>query len=131
LEDAVTATVQAYVAAVRQLVQEQGLRVWVHPVPPVLPETRHVVLLFNQALKQQLQEARRSGGTDWGPRKQQAVSTEAEAAGGECHWQGQVHFVDLAGELLEQDGCLDFDGTHLHPKYLAHLQAAMECNSDA
>ena len=39
---------------VQELAHRQGLRVLVHPVPPVLDDTRGIVLCFNHALRQAL-----------------------------------------------------------------------------
>ena len=37
-----------------ELVQQRGFEIFVHPVPPVLNETRHVVMPFNHQLKQRV-----------------------------------------------------------------------------
>ena len=37
-----------------QLVQERGFEMFVHPIAPVLNETRHVVAPFNHKLQQQV-----------------------------------------------------------------------------
>lgn len=37
-----------------KLVQQRGFEMFVHPIPPVLNETRHVVAPFNHKLKQQV-----------------------------------------------------------------------------
>ena len=37
-----------------ELVQQRGFEIFVHPVPPVLNETRHVVMPFNQQLQQRV-----------------------------------------------------------------------------
>ena len=36
------------------LVQRREFEIFVHPIPPVLNETRHVVMPFNQQLKQRV-----------------------------------------------------------------------------
>lgn len=102
------ATVEAYVGAILQLLHERSLQVFVHSVPPVLPETRHVVHLFNTAVKQQLQAA-----------------VQAQAG-----LKSQLQFVDVEGVLLQDGECLRFDGSHLHPSYSRHLQDALSCNTE-
>lgn len=37
-----------------KLVQERGFEMFVHPIAPVLNETRHVVAPFNRKLQQQV-----------------------------------------------------------------------------
>lgn len=130
LQDAVIGTVQAYVSTVLQLAQKHGLQIWVHCVPSVLPETKQVVLLFNQTLKQLLQDAEQS--SVWTAASDLSASGPLRGMTGQKEQQsGWVRFVDLDGDVLQQDACLEFDGTHLHPKYLVHLQAAMVCNSNS
>ena len=41
-----------------KLVQERGFEMFVHPIAPVLNETRHVVAPFNHKLQQQVQPVR-------------------------------------------------------------------------
>lgn len=40
-----------------ELVQQRGFEIFVHPIPPVLNETRHVVMPFNHQLKQRVKPA--------------------------------------------------------------------------
>jgi hypothetical protein len=107
LEDAVKTTTQLYVEAATQLAEKYGVTIWVQSVPPVLPETRDVVQAFNSSLKQQL-----------------AASSCRPSVG-----SGSVYSVYLDELMLQHGGCLDFDGTHLHPAYIQHLEAAMHCNT--
>lgn len=133
LEGAVAATVCVYVNALLQLSQAHALqRLWVHCVPPVLPETRHVVQLFNTTLKQQLAlQARHMH-----PAQAQGRSSNAQQQQQQplYVWQtrqtGHVRFLDLESQLLSDGQWLHFDGTHLHPGYVQELlQPAMACNS--
>lgn len=103
LEDAVAATAGVYVAVVTGLVVERGLHVLVHCVPPVLAETRHIVKLFNDVLKQQLTLQ---------------VGQQPQAA-------GRLQFLNVQDVLLKHMCNLELDGSHLHPDYLQHLQAAV------
>lgn len=43
-----------YLDVLNCLVEERGLTVYVHPVPPVLIETRHVVMPFNAVMKRKV-----------------------------------------------------------------------------
>ena len=38
----------------QHLVAERDLHVWVHPVPPVLDETRHIVMPFNDLMRRRV-----------------------------------------------------------------------------
>jgi hypothetical protein len=115
----VTATVGVYVAALLQLSQSHALqRLWVHCVPPVLQETRHVVQLFNSALKQQLALQLRD-----------VQPARAEGCSSSVYLQ-HVRYVDIEAQLLSNRQWLSFDGAHLHPGYVQELlQAAMSCGN--
>lgn len=116
LEDAVAATVSVYVDALLQLAEGYALQqLWVHCVPPVLPETRRVVQLFNSTLQQQLAVQGRH-------------MQPAQARG--CRSNVPVRFLDLEAQLLSCGQWLRFDGTHLHPGYVQELlQPAIACNN--
>lgn len=43
-----------YLDVLTQLVEERDLQVYVHPVPPVLNETRHIVMPFNIVMKEKV-----------------------------------------------------------------------------
>lgn len=97
-----------YVTLLLQLVQQHTLRIYVHPVPSVLDETRHIIKLFNAALQEGL--------------------TKVLHSHPELHQR--LAFLDFFQELLTSDGSgllqqLEFDGSHLHPRYLGHLEAAL------
>ena len=51
LEEAMGVLIEIYAGALLDLIQTRGFRIFVHPVPSVLNETRHVVRPFNQALR--------------------------------------------------------------------------------
>ena len=50
MEEGIATTVDIYLGVLRRLLK-RGMELFVHPVPPVLNETRHVVIPFNRALK--------------------------------------------------------------------------------
>ena len=71
-----------------------------HPVPPVLDATRHIVKLFNATLRKAVQA------------------------------KPKLHWLDFFDQLLSPDGealadGLALDGTHLHPSYVSLLEAAL------
>ena len=47
--------VSIYVARLASLASARSFRVMVHPVPPVLDATRHIVKLFNAELRRAVQ----------------------------------------------------------------------------
>jgi len=92
-------TISIYMKVLRNLAKERRFRLLVHPVPPVLNETRHIVTQFNAQLK---------------------AAVEAEPA---------TFWLDFFPSLLQGDGglkeSLKLDGTHLHPSYVGLLEAAL------
>ena len=59
LEEGIRASVDIYIHALESLLS-RGMELFVHPIPPVLNETRHVVLPFNAALKSAVLSASKS-----------------------------------------------------------------------
>ena len=51
------------VQVLQQVVAERDLDVWVHPVPPVLDETRHIVMPFNDLMRRRVRSMRRALGS--------------------------------------------------------------------
>ena len=48
------ATANIYVALLQDLVASRGFELFVHPVPPVLNETRAIVVPFAEVLRQKV-----------------------------------------------------------------------------
>lgn len=89
------------------LIREQDFEVFVHPIPPVLKETRPVVKAFAALLKKEVQ-----------------MVTRQPAA------RGRLHYLDFFDDLLTVDGQalasdLGFDGTHMSPAYLRCLRSEL------
>jgi hypothetical protein len=101
LAQAVSETAAVLVAALRGLQAKRKWRILVHPVPPVLDETRPIVSLFNRELQRQVQR------------------------------EPSLCWLDFFDHLLDdREGLkaeLRLDGTHLHPRYVkTTLQPALE-----
>ena len=103
VKEAIEAIVQIYVQFLQELKEHHGFVTFVHPVLPVLDETRSVVLQFNEKLKEHVKNC---GGLCW---------------------------LDIMDELLvkgssEFNSEYKLDGTHVHPKYVSLLEKALkEC----
>ena len=87
-------------SVLRALASARKLTVLVHPVPPVLNETRHIVTLFNRQLVK-------------------AVAKEPS-----------LTMLDFFDDLLTPDGKgladgLALDGTHMHPDYTKVMEKAL------
>lgn len=54
LEEAMTVLINIYAEALLDLIKTRGFDIFVHPVPSVLNETRHVVRPFNQTLQKKV-----------------------------------------------------------------------------
>ena len=97
-----------YASLLPQLVVERQLRVLVHPVPPVLPGCMQLVRVFNNAVASQV----------------------AALLQQQPELRGRLAFLDALVLSISQQGGqlaprLVLDGTHLHPRYLSHLEAAL------
>eukprot|EP00741_Cyanophora_paradoxa_P008807 tig00001376_g8524.t1 len=101
LEEAARTTVAIYVAALLRIKRHYGLTVYVHPVAPVLNETRHIVKTYVPLLRE-------------------AVLATA----------GDLLWLDFFEQLLTPDGGalrpeFGLDGTHMSPAYVPLLAAAL------
>ena len=100
LEDGVAHTIKIYISALKDLAKSKKLKLLVHPVPPVLNETRHIVTIFNRQLVK-------------------AVAAEPS-----------LTMLDFFDALLTPENTLKeelkLDGTHMHPRYVAaHMEPAL------
>ena len=101
LEAGVAHTVKIYVGVLKGLAASKRLQVLVHPVPPVLNETRHIVNLFNREL---------------------AAAVKRERS---------LHMLDFYDALLAPGGNalaegLKLDGTHMHPDYVKLMERSLD-----
>jgi tetratricopeptide (TPR) repeat protein len=101
LAEGIATTVEVYVSTLVRLVARRGFVAMVHPVPPVLNETRPVVKEFNAALAARVRR------------------------------EPTLRWLDFFDKLLTDDGerladGLALDGTHMHPAYVNVLEEALE-----
>lgn len=107
MQEAMEALAAIYVKALLRLVVEHQFEVFVHPPPPVLNETRHIVVAFCGVMRAQV--------------------LRAAAQQASC---GRLHWLDFFDKLVTDGGerlapGLEFDGTHLTPSYVQHLSAQL------
>jgi len=103
VEEGIRKTLSVFFKKLKALLRSKKFRVFLHPVLPVLPQTRSMVLKYNR----QFEEMARS----------------FEGA-------GRVHWLDFAGDLLEETAAglrkeFVLDGTHIHPEYLFLVEKAI------
>jgi tetratricopeptide (TPR) repeat protein len=97
VEEGIKHTASIFVDVAARLARHKRWKVLVHPVPPVLDETRKMVLKYNATLRR-------------------LVDASSDLTWVDC-FDG---FLDAAGALDER---WKLDGTHLHPRYLDELLA--------
>ena len=98
VDEGIRHTAQIFVDVASRLARHKRWKVLVHPVPPVLDETRGMVLKYNDTLRR-------------------LVDASSELTWVDC-FDG---FLDPASGKL--DARWRLDGTHLHPRYLDELLA--------
>jgi len=104
IEEGAEVTIKIYMDQLVKLVKRKDLTIYVHPVNPVIKETRHIVKIFNRILMK-------------------AVQRYGAQLGGKLVW------LDFYTDLLTEDGSAlreeyNLDGTHVHPAYLTVLEKA-------
>jgi len=112
IEEGAEVTIKIYLERLVKIVKAKGLRIFVHPVNPVIKETRYIVKTFNRVLKKMVTKY--------------AASLQGELA-------GKLVWLDFFTELLTEDGTTlrdeyNLDGTHVHPAYLGVLERAMNAS---
>ncbi|KAJ0411310.1 hypothetical protein ATCC90586_005719 [Pythium insidiosum] len=97
LQEGMEHTIDIFMGVVREVVEKFGFDVFIHPIVPVLNETRPLVIQYNAILKSRVQ------------------STSI------CRW---LDFFDdlLEGTPAQLRTRYALDGTHLHPSYLALVE---------
>lgn len=103
IEEGICATLKVIKGIIINLIQKKKLRVFIHPVNPVLDLTRHIVVLFNHHYRQIVSDIKG------------------------CYW---LDFFDSL--LVQTPGVGDnnvslkeewkLDGTHLNPGYVSLLE---------
>jgi len=93
-------TVDIYIDVLLRLSKDRSFQIFVHPIVPVLNETRHTVKLFNQILQHKVEQTK------------------------------QLRWLDFFPQLLSSTGDFnkeyELDGTHMNPKYVHLLETAMQ-----
>jgi hypothetical protein len=56
IEEAMTATIQPFIALLKTIQANRKFKIYIHPIPPVLPQTRKIVVLFNHIYQKMIQE---------------------------------------------------------------------------
>ena len=98
VDEGIEHVIGIYLRKLESLIRERDLDAYIHPVIPVLNETRAMVLRFNKVLRQRVK------------------------ARTDMKW---LEFVDnlLENGALRKD--YELDGTHLSPTYLPLLENAL------
>lgn len=99
--EAIVGVVETYIGFLKEQKEQRGFVTFVHPILPILKETRSVVIQFNKKLKAAVENC--SG----------------------------LHWLELMDVLLVKGGSefhssYKLDGTHVHPKYVSLLAKALE-----
>ena len=101
--DAIRSTCAHYVEALLELAAGKAFEVYVHPIPPVLDETRDLVTAYNAVMEDMV---RRAG-----------------ERGGKLRWLNFAEALVADGKL---EAKLGLDGTHLGPLYVGHMERAFQ-----
>jgi len=124
VEQGVHIAVDVYIKALQEQQHHKNLRVYVHPITPVLDVTRPTVKMFEACLRERITIANAAA------RKAAGVSAAA-SSGPASAAKTDLIYLDFFKELLTPDGAgfnmaFHLDSTHLKPTYVpALLQPAL------
>lgn len=112
VEEGMRATLSVFKQVVQDLIRKKRLRVYIHPIIPVLDVTRQIVQMFNGLYRDAMRGIQ---GCTW-------LDMESEF----------VEASPPSRERVPGDGAcslrteLQLDGTHVSPRYVSLLQASLE-----
>jgi len=100
LDEAMLFTIDIYIKVLTDLLGKYSFKAYIHPIIPVLNETRAIVKLFNKHL-------------------QTKISTVPN-----------LHYLNFFEDLLVNDQTrlnpeYELDGTHMHPKYVTLIEKSL------
>jgi len=100
LEEAMLFTIEIYIKILTEIIDKYSFKIYIHPVIPVLNETRNVVKLFNKQLQTKISLM---------PKFQ---------------W---LNFFDdlLVNDMSRLNPEYELDGTHMHPKYVSLIERSL------
>ena len=98
--EAIEAAVEIYIAFLTEQQKERGFVVFVHPILPILRETRSMVIHFNEKLRAGVEKC------------------------SNLRWLKLLDVL-LVNEGSEFNNDYELDGTHVHPKYVSLLEKAL------
>lgn len=100
IDDGMKHLVEIYVKCLLEVKKKKKAKIFVHPIPPVLKETIKNVIKFNEHLKSRVLKT------------------------------PKLFWLDFLEELIDENDSLknlyEFDGTHLHPKYVSLLESSLQ-----
>lgn len=109
IEEAMTRIIDIYLDVLKTVAKQKKLkRLFVHPVPPVLNETRFLVLLFNKMLEKKLAQL-----------KKRDAATPIQ-------WLAIEQNLLDEGEQKNLKEQYQLEGTHLNPSYLSLIAQAID-----
>lgn len=112
-----------YIAALQDLVPRKRLRVWVHPVLPVLNETRALVVRYNAKLRAAVEAAPQLAWLEFFPQLLDAETQSVSRLG-----PARRALQSLRSQACRAQRLVDrfeLDGTHINPAYLELLQDSL------
>ncbi|KAL6050522.1 Tetratricopeptide repeat [Balamuthia mandrillaris] len=106
IEEGADVTIQVFINVLKDLRKRYQWNIYIHPVVPVLNETRHIVKTYNKVLRKKV-----------------------EATAG-------LHWLDFFDQLLDDSSTgfnkrYELDGTHLNSTYVPLIEAALNSLSSS
>lgn len=124
LEDCMRRTITLYLNTLKELRTKKRFRIFVHPVPPVLDETRRIVVMYNGLMAQMI---RALNGESLLWHICSSIFIYFIIVDDKIVWMDFQHLLlEVAGpEELSLHPRYRHDGTHLSPAYLHLVEQAL------
>jgi hypothetical protein len=136
IEAGMESTMSHFLAEAERLAVSKKWTVLVHPIVPVLDETRPVVVAYNRLLKQKVHALTtklakaKSGGQGGGASVtwvngvfDELLTTTSSTGAAAAAAAATAGSSSSSSSVQLLDPCYKLDGTHLHPRYVTKLLA--------
>jgi hypothetical protein len=113
-------TIQIFMDTLREVVEKYEFEIFIHPVVPVLNETRSLVIQYNRIFKDRVDASKRCKWLDFFDDLIEGSPPKVRYSSSRRRRKGSLTILFVSCHQLQSQ--YELDGTHLHPNYLALLE---------
>jgi hypothetical protein len=123
LEEGMKHTIGIFVKMLKDLKKSRKFRMYIHPVPPVLNETRAIVMMYNSVYRKAIQDLQDDSIVWLEFVGDLVLDTATMRLGSQMSEAELASIATMPNNRLMLREKYRHDGTHLHPSYLELIEA--------